>query len=300
MVSQAPGLRFASTVEVVNRAGLAVAIAVLAVVLVLAITVAVRAGAPAPQTNKAPPVTTPASPAFSPTTPSPTPTGPALLLPNLRSLRASDLSVEVLNGQRRLRFTASLANLGPGPLLLRPRGRSSCPAGQHSAVQVLYADTNADKVFSRARDRESERRAVGCRLHHPGHKHWHFDAMAAYSLRRPGSADALVSRDKVSFCLRDNRRITGQRAVVRRAHFGRCSRTSHQGISPGWIDVYTAKLSGQWLRLPGGSGPQLLCLDLAADPLRRIAETNETDNATSVAIRVSGTAVRRVDSGLCR
>jgi hypothetical protein len=77
------------------------------------------------------------------------------------------------------------------------------------------------------------------------------------------------------------------------------SRTSHQGISPGWIDVYTAKLSGQWLRLPGGSGPQLLCLDLAADPLRRIAETNETDNATSVAIRVSGTTVRRVDSGRC-
>jgi hypothetical protein len=293
-------LRFASTVEDVNRVGLAVAIAVLAVVLVLAITVAVRAGAPAPQTGKTPLVTTPASPAFSPTTPSPTPTGPALLLPNLRSLRASDLSVEVSNGQRRLRFTASLANVGPGPLLLRPRGRSSCPAGQHSAVQVLYADTNADKVFARARDRESVRRAAGCMLHHPGHKHWHFDAMAAYSLRRPGSTDVLVSRDKVSFCLRDNRRIAGQRAVVRRAYFGRCSRTSHQGISPGWIDVYTAKLSGQWLRLPSGSGPQLLCLDLAADPLRRIAEANETDNATSVAIRVSGTTVRRVESGLCR
>ena len=84
---------------------------------------------------------------------------------------------------------------------------------------------------------------------------------------------------------------------MRRAHFGRCSRTGHQGISPGWIDVYTAKLSGQWLRLPSGSGPQLLCLDLAADPLRRIAETDETDNATSVAIRVSGNTVRRVDSG---
>jgi hypothetical protein len=294
-------LPFVCTVDDVNRVGLAVAIAVLAVVLVLAITVAVRAGAPAPQSSKTPPVTTPASPAFSPTTPSPTPTGPALLLPNLRSLRASDLAVEVSNGQRRLRFTASLANLGPGPLLLRPRGRSSCPAGQHSAVQVLYADTNADKVFSRARDRESERRAAGCMLHHPGHKHWHFDAMAAYSLRRPGSrsTDVLVSRDKVSFCLRDNRRIGGQRPVVRQAYFGRCRRTSHQGISPGWVDVYRAKLSGQWLRLPGGSAPQLLCLDLAADPLRRIAETDENDNATSVAIRVSGTTVRRVDSRRC-
>jgi hypothetical protein len=41
----------------------------------------------------------------------------------MRSLGASDLSVEVLGDVRRLRFAASLANVGPGPLLLLPRGR---------------------------------------------------------------------------------------------------------------------------------------------------------------------------------
>ena len=42
------------------------------------------------------------------------------------------------------------------------------------------------------------------------------------------------------------------------------------------MDLYKADLSGQWLRLPGNVGSEVLCLDLEADPLGRLAETNET------------------------
>jgi hypothetical protein len=242
------------------------------------------------------------TPAQTPATP-PTPTvalPPPLLLPNMRSLSASDLSIEVVRGVRRLRFAASLANVGPGPLLLLPRGRGECRTGQHEAVQVLHRDRNRDGVFQRARDREGSRRVTGCMLHHSDHDHWHFDAMAAYSLRPAGSSEVLVARNKVSFCLRDNRRVPGQRVVVPRRHFGKCSRNSQQGISPGWVDVYKADLSGQWLRLPASVGSEVLCLDLKADPLGRLAETNETDNSTSVPIRVAGTQVRTVRSAACR
>jgi hypothetical protein len=41
-------------------------------------------------------------------------------------------------------------------------------------------------------------------------------------------------------------------------------------------------------------------LDLEADPLGRLVETNETDNATSVALQVDGTRVRKVNSAACR
>ena len=218
----------------------------------------------------------------------------------MRSLRPSDLAIEVVGDERRLRFAASLANLGPGPLLLLPRGRTNCPRGQHAAVQVLHRDRNADGVFQRSRDRADRRRDVGCMLRHPGHRHWHFDAMAAYSLRRPGSDDPLVSRNKVSFCLRDNRRVPGQRVVVRREHFGKCSRNSQQGISPGWVDVYSADLDRQWLRLPRSVDDEVVCLDLKADPRGRLAETDEADNATSVALRIDGSRVRRVNSAPCR
>jgi hypothetical protein len=70
-------------------------------------------------------------------TPTPTPRvpqPPPLLLPNMTSLNASDLQIEVVGSTRRLRFAASLANVGPGPLFLLPRGRGDCPAGQHEAV----------------------------------------------------------------------------------------------------------------------------------------------------------------------
>jgi hypothetical protein len=222
-----------------------------------------------------------------------------LLLPNLRSLRASDLQIETVSEDRRLRFGASLANLGPGPLLLLPRGRGECPSGEHEAVQVLHRDVNADGVFQRPGDRTALRRLTGCMLRHPGHDHWHFDAMAAYSLRRPGTTQALVSRPKVSFCLRDNRRVPRQRVVVRREHFGECSRTSRQGISPGWVDVYKADLNGQWLALPDDVDNEILCLDLRADPLRRLVETDEADNGSTVALRVDGDDVRKVDTGVC-
>jgi Lysyl oxidase len=218
----------------------------------------------------------------------------------MRSLSASDLHIEVVGSTRRLRFAASLANVGPGPLLLLPRGRGGCRTDQHEAVQVLHRDANRDGEFQRSRDREGGRRVTGCMLRHPGHKHWHFDAMAAYSLRHAGSSRVLVARNKVSFCLRDNLKVPGQRTVVPRRHFGRCSRNSQQGISPGWVDLYKADLSGQWLRLPGNVGSEVICLDLEADPLGRLVETDETDNATSVAFRVDGTRVRKVNSATCR
>lgn len=241
-------------------------------------------------------------PATEPGSPSASPSGvggPALLLPNVRSLGAGNLQIELFGQQRRLRFSASLANLGPGPLLVRPRGGSECARRQMPAVQVLHRDTNEDGAFQRKRDRAVERREVGCMLDHPTHDHWHFDAMAAYSLRRAGSEEVLVSRDKVSFCLRDNERVPNLPVAVRREHFGECTRNGQQGISPGWVDIYKADLDGQWLRLPRGLGPQVLCLDLEADPLDRLVETDEADNATSVGIRIVGTNVRRVAPRAC-
>jgi hypothetical protein len=123
---------------------------------------------------------------------------------------------------------------------------------------------------------------------------------AAYSLRRAGSSRLLVARDKVSSCLRGNLKVPRQRVVVPRRHFGKCSLTSQHGISPGWLDLYKADLSGQWLRLPANVGSEVLCLDLEADPLRRLVETDETDNATSAAFRVDGNRLRRANSAACR
>ena len=240
-------------------------------------------------------------PSPAPKAASPTPAVPRLLLPNMRSLNPNDLQIEVVGNERRLRFAASLANFGPGPLLVRPQGRSKCPRGQHPALQVVHRDANNDGAFQLKRDKAALRRDVGCMLHHPGHKHWHYDAMARYSLRRAGSDEILVARNKVSFCLRDNRRVRVPVEMQVARQFRRCTRSSQgQGISPGWTDLYKADLNGQWLRLPRGVDGAVLCLDLEADPRGQLIETNEMDNATSIAIRIDRRTVRRVDSAPCR
>jgi Lysyl oxidase len=215
------------------------------------------------------------------------------LLPNMRSLAAADLQVQRTAGGRLLRFSASLANVGPGPLLLRPRSSGgNCPRGQHSAAQVLHRDVDEDGAYRPDRDAPGPVRRAGCMLAHPTHDHWHFDAMAGYSLRSPTTGQRLATRRKVSFCLRDNRRIRGAETSVLREHFGECSRTGPQGISPGWVDVYLWDLPGQTLRLPAGLGRRVLCLDLTADPRDLLAETDETDNGTSITVVVTDNVVQ--------
>jgi hypothetical protein len=104
----------------------------------------------------------------------------------------------------------------------------------------------------------------------------------------------------VSFCLRDNERVPRVQTRVRRSWFGDCTARTAQGISPGWVDVYGSDLDGQALRLPRrGVDGRRLCLDLAADPLDRLLETREDDNATSVGLRIRGTQVRRTAPGRC-
>jgi hypothetical protein len=267
------------------------------VALLVATTIAMTRTAPGPGRTpaSAPETSAPRSP-----TAAPPPAGPPVLLPNMRSLGASDLRIESTAGGRLLRFAASLANLGPGPLTLLPRARGRCGPGQHAARQVVHVDRDRDGTFHRARDRRRTQRFSGCMLRHVGHDHWHFDAMASYTLRRPGASRPLADRNKVSFCLRDNVRAPGRRSTVRREHFGDCTASAPQGISPGWVDIYTWDLDGQSLPFPAGADGETVCLDLAADPRDLIEETTNTDNAAAVPLRIEGTTVRRVPGPRCR
>jgi hypothetical protein len=167
-------------------------------------------------------------------------------------------------------------------------------------VQRLHLDGDENGRYHRRRDPvRGSARDVGCMVRHPGHDHWHFDAMARYTLRGADTGERLASTDKVSFCLRDNRLAPESRVIVRQQYFGDCTRRSRQGISPGWVDIYDYDLPGQTLRLPKRLAGRLLCLELAADPLRVLAETDETDNASVIGLRIDGTKVRRASAAGC-
>lgn len=222
----------------------------------------------------------------------PPPPDEDLLLPDMRSLAPTDLQVVTEDGQRRIRFAGLLANLGSGPMLVRPRGDGdACGPRQVPAQQVIYRDTARDGRFQRGEDPVAVRHSTGCMLDHRDHDHWHFDAMARYTLMDE-AGEPLESRAKVSFCLRDNEKVAGAVAPLRRSYFGECSRRGDQGISPGWVDIYTADLDSQYLALPAGAGRY--CLQVTADPRDQLIETDETNNTTIIGLQVSGDGVRRV------
>ena len=215
----------------------------------------------------------------------------ARLLPNLRSLPPEDVEIRTADGKRQLWFTSIIANAGIGPAEVIPDDLLPCPPGQQHASQVLYHDIARDARFDRTVDKVTTTRRGGCMLDHPEHGHWHFDAMARYSLTRQGERSPLVASDKVSFCLRDNREARSASPVKVAQHYGDCGPRKVQGISPGWADVYDTDLPDQHLVLPAGLPDGAYCLHNEADPLELLMETDDSDNAAVIAVRIAGARV---------
>lgn len=222
-----------------------------------------------------------ASPPPTPeSTPQAAPTGPAELLPDLRSLRAYDIHIERDDDDRLLRFSATLANVGTGPVEIRPNDDRQCPDGQRFATQVVHLDTDDGSGNA-----EQHTEPAGCMVDHEEHEHWHFDASARYVLTEPGSPRPIVSADKVSFCLRDSHPLSVE---VGRQEYGECDRDSTQGISPGWGDEYASDLDGQALPLPADLPDGRYCLTLTADPYNLLQESDDANNAATVGVRING------------
>ncbi|PSL05860.1 lysyl oxidase [Haloactinopolyspora alba] len=225
---------------------------------------------------------------------------PPPMLPNLRSLPAEDVQIRPADeGGRELRFAAALANVGTGPLIAVPGDGPGCPTGQRRTSQVIAVDANRNGTYDRGTDPGGKRVEAGCMLDHPTHDHWHFDASASYVLTRPGDAEPIAATDKVSFCLRDSRRLAGERWAGATETYGDCDRDSTQGISVGYADVYDVETDGQSLPLADDLPDGVYCLTLTADPNGLLRETREDDNAAVAAVRITGTQAADAPSTAC-
>ena len=186
------------------------------------------------------------------------------------------------DGDQYLSFTASIGNVGRGPLIL----------------YAVRADERGDwRVTQRFRESDAPTSEVvtpgDLTFGGHGHNHWHVELGASYWISRPGSTQILRRYEKVGFCFFDQARLVRppqDAAAVptfgRRDCDGRDRLQLEMGLSPGWADPYHWTLPDQRL-LVSGLEDGVYRLWATADPGGWLRETNEANNLTWVDVRLT-------------
>lgn len=212
----------------------------------------------------------------------------SLLLPDLQTLTPYDLRLIVRQGERRLYFSNAIANTGEGPLELR--GQYDRQAGVVHTRQQIFS-TDGDPL-----EHES-----GEMHYHAAHGHWHWDGFARYEIfsllpyGRPHRLEA--TSGKVSYCMRDNARVdpewiaehVDREFAVGRGLYGNCG-WQRQGISVGWLDIYTWNLPGQDIDVSHLSDG-LYMLKSTANPEGILREMDHDNNASAAYFYLAGNEI---------
>ena len=195
---------------------------------------------------------------------------------------------------RELRYTHHSANLGDGPLEVRPQYDPATDTAR--AFQRLYTHDAAGNWSLAA-----EVPVVGTFVYHPAHGHYHFPfaQFGLYQVAVDGTVGAAIATSpKLGFCLGDS--ALENASIVHAGVFGyagaNCVDPTHvEGISVGWSDVYDSTDLGQSIditTLPNGT----YWFRAVADPNNYLTEKDKTNNITDVKLQITGTAVVVVGS----
>jgi hypothetical protein len=209
----------------------------------------------------------------------------ALLCPNLRIGRPSDLYLQDAGGRQLLRATSDVRSRGRGPMELRGRrdGRRTMRTNQ----RIYRAGGGHIDVRSRATLRFAD---VG---EYFGGSYWKVHELARFELRRaaPGGRLGRVVRvgPKLNYCLRDLERTRPGRHSPDNPHYPGCNQNPHQdrvtlGTSVGWSDIYPADYDKQWIDVTGLRG--CFAFTMTVDPQHLLFESNENDNTSQRLVRL--------------
>jgi hypothetical protein len=194
------------------------------------------------------------------------------------------MSVETLgDGQSHflLRFDSVIRNMGAGPLHVHGESRS----GNVMTVTGQVIDrTSGGAYFDGSRHPTIRFESAD------GHDHWHVMDAAGYALWNEAGTAEVGHGAKVGFCLEDVDKFDSSAGP---AHFsnsatGFCDAGDTQassideGITPGWEDIYAAKLPFQWVDL-SDIAPGNYRLGEQVDPDNVFIESNDANNGPALA-----------------
>jgi subtilisin-like proprotein convertase family protein len=152
-------------------------------------------------------------------------------------------------------------------------------------------------------------RAAGSMTYHPTHGHQHVDNWGIYTLRsnngdpNPVNWPIIGTGSKLGFCLLDLGSCNGSPGYCTDSlgntlnssnivNYGlgggsySCSNTV-QGITNGYMDIYSQSLDGMWINLPPGLCNGQYWVVIQIDPMNYFLETNENNNVVAVPITLT-------------
>ncbi|MFP5343062.1 MAG: lysyl oxidase family protein [Candidatus Limnocylindria bacterium] len=200
------------------------------------------------------------------------------VLPDLVTLPLTDVIVgtDERSGEEALRFTATIANVGPGTLSVEARRES----GSSDRWAVVQWFDEADG------DRTGVRTGANLVFGGHGHEHWHLRFGAAYRLSSVDGTDTIAEQTKAGYCFFDQVRldpdVDGAPAgpvFDTRGCGGREMLSVTMGLSVGWTDPYQWYLEDQSVTMTGLPDGRYR-LTAITDPDGWLRESDETNNET--------------------
>ncbi len=219
----------------------------------------------------------------------------------------------------RLRVTGSTPNIGYGSFTVLgtdyficgtdtiydpTRSISTCPGGGEPTnllKQRIYSKNGNTVTYTD--------RWAGGQTFHPSHGHNHVDDWVSFTLRLedPNEPDTLQwpiigSGAKIGFCLMDLSNCSSSYGDCRDSHiYGQGNILNHnnlpnfgmgggtyscnpieQGISAGYVDIYSQVLEGMWIDIPPGTCNGDYWIVAQVDPRNDFLESNENNNWTAI------------------
>ncbi len=205
---------------------------------------------------------------------------------------------------RQIKFAATIANIGFGPMETRGSGRwycgeqavangaSPCADGTLPRQEILQRIYYKQNGMINHRDTAAGTNYLDLK---PGHNHFHVDDWVEYKLLRvthSGEEEVVCAGEKVSYCLFDSGACQENDPLCAIGQvqygpqnlpnygFGRYvnCRDGIQGISVGGYDTYGSMYEGQSLTLPPGTVNGRYVLQITVDPNNQYRESDEDNN----------------------
>ena len=209
--------------------------------------------------------------------------------------------------QRCLRFTSEIDNVGPGLLQLEIPWITTSSGSPASGF--VPGECHALQVVTMTDGSEQTRPAGDCQFHQ-AHMHFHYNDLVEYSLHKvtaDGRTGAQVAKsNKASFCLADDgyfgfgkpapngpRDYAGQPDcnVPSAAQIAAGDAWVHEGISPGWGDIYTWDTPDQYIDITNVK-PGIYDIVTRGNPSGKLELAGRSQPCASTRIKLTATSVK--------